>query len=536
MMENRPYSRPYSFWLRLFAGVIALAGVLGLSACGGGSGGAPNNALALSATLGSPDLFSLVGASLTVKGSTAPYTVTASNPNAVQISGGTALGTVSEGTVFTILPANVAADTPVVFTVRDSQGSTVTVSATIHARSVPLSVAPTTAVAYSGFPLTLLVTGGTTPYRAISSNPAVLQVASVAGNTIVLLASNVVADTPVVITILDAAGASVLSTVTVRAAPLLNTLTIVASNPTECGANAICSGQTGTATVTVQGPQGGAISGRAVRFDVIGSAYLITTSSPSQPLVTTLTVASDSSGVASVIIKANVNAPTQFVQLRVTDVASGQQLIGNFLIQQVTDGSKILTVIAGGTGGSSVKITSFFKGECSTGFPVDYFIYGGTPPYRISLTFPTGVTLVNNTVNASGGFFEVITNGTCVDPIVFSILDATGRQTTATLSNVEGTNVRPAPPPPPLSAILQNPGTGICAGRTFSVLVSGGTAPYNPTVSPSGPIFIPPAPAGPGFVAISGLTDLPPRTYNFAVGDSSTPKQLATFSITCPVP
>ena len=99
--------------------------------------------------------------------------------------------------------------------------------------------------------------------------------------------------------------------------------------------------------------------------------------------------------MASVILKANVNAPTQFAQLRVTDLTSGQQLTGNFLIQQVTDGSKILTVVPE----RAPTITAAFKGECSTGFPTDYYIYGGTPPYRVTSTFPAAVTLLNSTVN-----------------------------------------------------------------------------------------------------------------------------------------
>jgi hypothetical protein len=51
-------------------------------------------------------------------------------------------------------------------------------------------------------------------------------------------------------------------------------------------------------------------------------------------------------------------------------------------------------------------------------------------------------------VNTNGGFFEAITNGACVDPLTFSIVDATGRQTTALLHNVEGTEDAPAARPP----------------------------------------------------------------------------------------
>ena len=102
MTENRPFAA----WLRMLAGLVALAGVLGLSACGGGSG-APNNPFPLKASLGSPDLFSQVPTNLTVTGGSGPYSVSASNPAAIQISV-SSLGTVTEGSTFTLLPSVLA--------------------------------------------------------------------------------------------------------------------------------------------------------------------------------------------------------------------------------------------------------------------------------------------------------------------------------------------------------------------------------------------------------------------------------------------
>ena len=69
-----------------------------------------------------------------------------------------------------------------------------------------------------------------------------------------LLAGNVAADTDVTITVQDSSGQQATNadapvTVTVRAAPLLNSLTIT-PNQSDCGTTAICSGQNGTAAVT----------------------------------------------------------------------------------------------------------------------------------------------------------------------------------------------------------------------------------------------------------------------------------------------
>ena len=194
---------------------------------------------------------------------------------------------------------------------------------------------------------------------------------SVSGRTVVLLANNVAADTQVNVTVKDMGPLTnqteIVVPVTVRASALGNSLTITPTGD-DCG-DAVCSGQTALATVTVLSTQGSPL-GRAVRFDVIGSAYAIVTNNPAQPLASSLTVLTDSTGRASVILQVNVNAPTQFAQLRVTDVTSGQQLVGNFTIVQNTNGSTILTVVP-----DTVTINGAFKGVCSTGFATDYYIY-----------------------------------------------------------------------------------------------------------------------------------------------------------------
>ena len=434
MTENRLFAG----WLRSLTSLVAVAGVLGLSACGGGSG-APNNFFT--------------------------------------------------GT---------------------------------------LTVLPATAVAYSGVPTTLTISGGTGPYRAFSSNSALLPVTqTVPGKTVVLLAGNVDEDTVVTITVQDAAtlqpvAAQVSVTITVRAAALGNLLSIT-PNLTECG-TAICSGQTGTASVNLLSPQGVPIAGRAVRFDVLGTAYAIATNT-AQPFVTSLIVVSDANGVASVIIRANAGAATQYAQLLVTDLTSGQQRTLNFVIQQVTDGSKILSVVPG-----EATITGAFKGQCSSGFVTDYYIYGGTPPYRVTSTFPGSVTLINSVVNASGGFFEAITNGACVDPLTFSILDATGLQTTATLTNVEGTEDAPVVTP---AVAISPPGytSAACTGASFSFTISGGKPPFS-VASAGAVVLTSPVTTSPGSVTISGfLTGS--GVHTVLVGDASSPQKTTSATITC---
>jgi len=395
----------------------------------------------------------------------------------------------------------------------------------------PLSILPAAPTVYSNTPATLTITGGIPPYAVFSANTAVLPLsASVTNGTIVLLPANVLASTAVVITAQDSAGAKATATVTVQPAPIFNTLTVTPAS-TACGANTVCSGQTATAKVTVTGAGGVGIPGRQVKFDVVSGAFAIQSNDPANPLVSTLTVVSDQFGVAQVILQATAGAPTQPALLRATELTTGNQQTAQFTIVQTINGAQVLAVVP-----STVTITGPDTSTCSSGFRIDYFIYGGTPPYRITSTFPNSVTLINPTVLASGQPFTVITNGSCVNPLVFSIVDAVGLQTTATLNNTPGTS---APPTvvETLQAFPANQNVPSCSGKTISELITGGTPPYNITVSVPVGATVPTiaAPSTPGYALISGF-DATVGVYNFFVADSGTTgttQQTTTFKINC---
>ena len=395
----------------------------------------------------------------------------------------------------------------------------------------PLFILPSAATVYANTPATLSVTGGAPPYLVVSSNSAILPVAqSVTTGTVVLLPANVAADTAVLITAQDSIGQTASSTVTVKPAPIFNTL-VVKPNSAACGTNAVCSGQTASASVTVTGPGGVGIPNRQVRFDVVTGAYFIQSNDPANPLVSTLTVVSDQFGVAQVILQAAVGAFTQPALLRATELTTGNQQTAQFTIVQTINGSAVLSVVP-----SSATINGPDTQTCSSGFRIDYFIYGGTPPYTVAATFPNAVTLVNSTVLASGQPFTAITNGTCVNPLTFTIRDSTGLQTTATLNNVFGTMAPPTPPPSPIDA---SPGSQIvvaCPNKTVSVQITGGTPSYSVSASTVGgetPMVSPQPLPAPGFVQISFSGTAPTGTYNFLVADSSVPQQTASFKIVC---
>ena len=392
----------------------------------------------------------------------------------------------------------------------------------------PLTILPSVATVYANTPATLTINGGVPPYFVVSSNTAALPLgASTTNGTVVLLPANVLADTAVLITAQDSAGTKASANVTVKPAPIFNTLTITPASAA-CGANTVCSGQTATASVTVTGAGGVGIPNRQVKFEVVSGAFAIQTNDPANPLVSTLTTVSDQFGVAHVIIQANANAPTQPALLRATELTTGNQQTALFTIVQTINGAAVLSIVP-----STATITGPDSSTCSSGVRVDYFIYGGTPPYTVVSTFPGGVTLVNSTVLAPGLPFSAITNGSCVNPLTFSIRDAIGLQTTATLINTPGSSPPPTPPSSPLAA---SPATqAISCATTASVLITGGNPPYNVSASAvvggsTVPILSSPSLASAGYELISGMT---PGTYNFLVTDSSTPQAAVAFKITC---
>ena len=393
-----------------------------------------------------------------------------------------------------------------------------------------LFVLPPSMTVYTGTPATLTISGGAPPYQAFSSNGTALPVTqAVNGSTVVLLPNNVAANTTAVITIQDNIGQTATSTITVSPAPIFNTITITPARTT-CGTNTVCSGDTATAAVQVMGPSGAGIPNRAVRFDVVTGAYGIQTNNPAAPLAPTLTVVTDNNGNAQVILQATVNAPTQPALLRATEVTTGNTVTASFTIVQVTDGSAILSVVPG-----TATITGPDKATCSAGFRVDYFIYGGTPPYHVSSTFPTAVTLLNPIVNAPGGFFEAITNGACVNPLTFTIVDSVGRQTTATLVNDVGTADVPTPPAPGPATLTITPKTvspTVCTSLPFAL--TGGTPPFSVVTLPPGPtITTSPIATSPGSFSVGG-TFAPATTYQVLAGDAGKPQQTVTATIKCP--
>lgn len=403
-------------------------------------------------------------------------------------------------------------------------------------------------IAYSQVPTTVKIVGGLPPYQALSNNSAVLPVPlNVSGDTLVLIANPVAvgSDVPVTLTISDQSGQTAVVNVTVRFAPLFETGVTVTPSGANCGQN-VCDGETASVRTVATGVGGAPLAGRQIRFDVVYGPYAILTSNPALPVTSTLTVVTDAAGVAEIQIQATANATTQQAQIRATDVATGQSQTANFIVERRTTATN-LTVVP-----PSASIQAPYNNACSTGFVIDYYIYGGTPPYTVASTFPNGVVIAPTVVTQSGGFFRAITNGTCVNPLTFTIVDSAGKTTTATLVNIPGTAAPPTTPPttPTVAPLVlaptggyTRPATFCQGGNTLTFTANGGTPPYNAIVAPTGATPANPLPTLPNGNVISAANSaidvafpsptLPGSTYSLSVSDSSTPQQFATLPITC---
>jgi len=402
----------------------------------------------------------------------------------------------------------------------------------------PVTFLPPVATVFSNTPATLFVQGGVPPYTIVSSNSAILPVAqSATAGVVVLFAANVVADTTVGITAQDSIGQTGTAIITVKAAPIFNTL-VVTPNSTDCGANAVCSGQTATASVTVTAPGGAGIPNRLVKFDVVTGAFSIQSNDPANPLVMTRTVVSDVNGVAQVILQATAGVPTQPALIRATDLTSGNQQTAQFTIVQTINGSTVLSVVP-----ASVTFTGNLTTDCPTGFRADFHIFGGKPPYQVAVTSPVvpiEVILTNVPVLVEGGFFTAITTGNCNVPLnTIVITDAQGLQVTATLTVQFGTTAPPPPTPPSPLVITPASQTGACAGgERYTFAITGGTPNYNVAASLGSQVCAPGG-ACPGNPNNTGLFDVqvtaqPTGTTITVVGvDSGSPQQSASASVKC---
>jgi hypothetical protein len=354
--------------------------------------------------------------------------------------------------------------------------------------TVPLAVLPSAPTVYSGTPATLAVSGGQGPFAVFSSDQSILAVPTSTDGSFTVSPGSVGADTTVQVTVRDNRGATVTIPVIVKAALLVNSMTlkadnfadscpndrILSSSPTDdIGSTWICSGQTGTVGVRLQNVTAGGLAGRQIKFDVIQGDFQIFTNAAGAPETfgLTYTVPSDQNGNAVVRVRANPAAHQQLAIVQATDVASGNFVRGIFVVQQFIPGGESQLQVSPTT----VTITGPDNQTCSSNVAASFFIFGGQPPYTVSNPFPQALTLQQSVVAASGGGFTVITRGACVTPATLTINDSVGHTSTVTLNNNLGTNPPASNTVPAAINVVPNPIAPLGCGTTNIFATGGGT-------------------------------------------------------------
>ena len=336
-----------------------------------------------------------------------------------------------------------------------------------------VTIQPDTAVLYSGLESTFTVSGGTGTYSITSSNQSIVQVpAFLNGRTFSVTPANVIADTPVTISVRDSGTAPIASAaLTVRPGTVSNQISVIPT--TTQGGNcspAVCSG--GDAIVVATVSQGGVpLPARGVRLDVVSGDFRFITSVPGQPevLSTSITIVSDQAGGVLARIRALPGAPNQTAVLQATDIGTQAFRRSTFSIAQATGSSPGFFLVP-----DTVTFTGPNNLSCAVGVRSDVTVFGGTPPYTIG-NGGTAFSVSQNFVSQSGGSFYVVAN-TCADNVPIPVVDSAGRTATLTVSNVLGTNAIPDLVVSPSQVTLSE------CSSTATVTVAGGV-PGSFTVS-----------------------------------------------------
>lgn len=343
-----------------------------------------------------------------------------------------------------------------------------------------LSVLPATGTLYASVPFELTIAGGRGPYTVVSNEQTVLPVnATVSGNRLTVVPNNpgvvdpqtdpnVVPSRSVTLTIRDNAGAQITGTYNV----LQNFMTgynLSINSISRCGVtddSIVVAGCAGSESrIDVRPTSGGLLRAqRQLRFSVLfGPLSYIQDNNVTLASTYTLTTDSNGNGVARFV--PDLNAFTQFVGIRVTDVQTSayRDVVFTLLSRPtgpLTATPTALPVLAGGT-----------TAQCGQG-QANVIVSGGLPPYRAVSTAPLSVLVSPAEVTTSGGTFTVFYGGglppNCGGGSIV-ITDAAGSTVSVTASTTAGTTA----PAQPLSV---SPAS-FCftaAGQTGSAVVLGG--------------------------------------------------------------
>jgi hypothetical protein len=366
----------------------------------------------------------------------------------------------------------------------------------------------------------------------------------VSGAAITLVANAISAEAPVTLTVRDAVGQTASVAVTVKPSPLLGELSVTQTTNSTCaGASsnlvdkaAICSGESGVASITIRSAATSVLPNRQIRFDVVQGAYNFLVDQNGTIAAKTITIVTDQNGKADAVVRIDAGVPSQSALIRATDVTSGNRVDSAFSIVQAIGGSAVLSVVP-----NKYEATGYYENECP-GTSGNFLVFGGSAPYSIRSALPNavglsvgGITSDPVTVAQSGGSFTATSyasSGCGGFEAQIAITDAAGRVTTVSYTTKPGTNKRETPGPslsPPSATITASAGTCDTQQRTFT---SSGSAPFTWSVSDALKVDL--APAGNKAVVTGKAAFLVGQTVVVAVTDKDS--KPATAEVKCVAP
>ena len=347
-----------------------------------------------------------------------------------------------------------------------------------------LAILPDSGTMYANVPQLFNIAGGKAPYLVVSNEQTVLPLNfTTSSNTFTAVPNqpgvvdvttdpNVVPSRKVSISVRDSTGTQISASYDV----LQNFLTgygLSISSIATCSkaaaaataATQACAGAESSVTL-VPVSNGLRYANKQMRLTTMFGAFGIVVDEVTGAIGPTLTKPADSTGAVNFRIKVTPNVPTQYAQFRLADVATGAYRDFTFIITNTNGAATPLSALP-----SSVSLTGATTASCGTG-TVNVFVFGGTPPYVGSTTFPAQIQLSGTTVARSGEAFTVsmLDRSFCLNPGNLVITDATGAFITVDIKTAVGT----VDPVLPLSVAPQ----ALCIpdGGSGVINISGGNA------------------------------------------------------------
>ncbi|MEP7154835.1 MAG: hypothetical protein ABI905_03625 [Betaproteobacteria bacterium] len=316
--------------------------------------------------------------------------------------------------------------------------------------TTPLVLLPDSGTMYANVSQTFQVLGGQKPYTIVSNEQTVLPLNFTLNANSFSIAPNqpgvfdpstdpnIVPFRTVIITVRDAFGAQIANTYKV----LQNFLTgygLSISTTTTCsgatGTNAPVACAGGDSLIFLQPASNGLYyAGKVMRLTAnYGSFAFITDSTGiTGP---TITVVADSTGSLSARIRVTPNAPTQYAQFRLTDVATGNYEDINFVIVNSNGNNTALSVLP-----TTITLQGPDTTRCGGGI-ANVVVFGGQPPYTATSTNPGSISIAPPIVLRSGDSFSAtISSGSaCITGGKIIITDGAGAVVSVDVTTTLGT-------------------------------------------------------------------------------------------------